>query len=126
MRRSKIINVEFDDGPQQLPSSLKVKCTVTGEMKSFYTPYLINLIKRKYNNSYQHFISNYTSKSARKNTSEDEDQEPTLDVYKSVLALEYTHLKNQSNTIKNRHRLNTIRGIFSRRFPEDNINTIEH
>jgi|SaaInlV_120m_DNA_2_1039728.scaffolds.fasta_scaffold67841_1 hypothetical protein len=124
MKRSKIINVQFSDGPQQLMSSLKVKCNATGEIKSFYTPYLIGLIKRKYDNNYQYFLKTYISKSARKRVLEVTDEEPALDVYKSVLTLEYDHLKRQPGTIKNRHRINVIKSIFSRRFPEENINSI--
>ena len=124
MKQNKIINVQFDDGPQRLRSSLKIKCNVTGDIKSFYTPYLIGLIKRKYNNNYQHFLDTYISKGARRQLSEGNDDEPTLDVYKSVLALEYKHLKRELSTIKNRHRITTIKSIFNRRFPEENINTI--
>ena len=125
MKSIKIINVKFADGDRALPSSLKIKCNVTGDMKGFYTPYLIKLVERKYDNNYQLFLDTYVSKGAKNQLSTPSDEEPALDVYKTVLALEYSHLKNRSNTIKSRHRINTIKSIFRRRFPEEDINTIE-
>ena len=62
MRKKKIITVTFKDGIQHLPSSVKVKCNITGNEKGFYTPYLVELIKRKYKNNYKYFIENYISK----------------------------------------------------------------
>lgn len=119
-----MINVTFDDGVKELPSTLKVTCNVTGDVKSFYTPYLIKLIKRKYNNNYQYFIDNYACRGANKKI-KDENDEPTYGAYKLALASEYRYLKSHGTSSQDKHRLTTIADIFESRFPDDDITSLD-
>lgn len=119
-----MINVTFDDGVRELPSTLKIKCNATGAIKSFYTPYLVKLIKRKYNNSYQYFIDNYVCRGANKKI-KDEDDVPTYKAYKLALASEYRYLKSHGTTSRDKHRLTTIADIFESRFPDDDIASLD-
>ena len=122
MRKKKIITAEFSDGTRELPSSIKIKCNATGQLKGFYTPYLIRLIKRKYDNNYQHFIDNYVAKGQKKIiNNNDEEEENDLSLYKTVLQMEYTHLKCQPKTAQSQGRLGLIKDRFDNRFPDEDI-----
>lgn len=125
MRKTKLLTVQFTDGEQSLPSSLKVECTVTGHSKSFHTPYLVRLIKRKYNNNWHKFISSYVSKEGRGlQAKTDDDEEPTLDVYKNYLITKYKYLLSCKNSIIIKHKLNDVKEVFLNRFPNENINEL--
>ena len=125
MRKQKILNVEFADGDQQLPSSVKVKCTVTGNQKSFYTPYLVKLIKRKYNNCYQKFIDTYVSKEGRglqnKRKVEGNPEEVNdLSGYKQYLLLYLNSVIGKSDS-KSRTIADNIRDVWQARFSTSNL-----
>ena len=122
MRKSKLITVKFDDGEQILPSSLKVKCNATGTSKGFYTPYLIKLIKKKYNNDYGYFLANYVSKGHTLKKTVDEDEEPSLSLYKTTLRQEYSFLSSRKQTTHSRVRMTQIEDVFQKRFPEESPN----
>lgn len=124
MRKRKIIKATFADGVRELPSSLKIKCNATGQVKGFYTPYLIKLIARKYNNNYDQFISTYVSKGQSKIRSSSEEsqiEEPDLSLYKNALKLEYKFLRTQPVVNKHQHRINLIKEKFNNRFPLESI-----
>jgi len=123
MREKKIITVTFNDGVQQLPSSIKIKCNVTGQAKGFYTPYLVRLIKRKYDNNYQYFIDNYVSKGNKKDLIKtDSEEPPDLSLYKTTLQMEYAYLRARPRTSQNRNKMSFIKEKFGNRFPENDIN----
>jgi hypothetical protein len=116
-----MITVMFKDGVQHLPSSVKVKCNITGIKKGFYTPYLINLIKRKYENNYKYFIDNYISKGMNKDTEKDDNEPPDLSLYMSTLQLEYAFLRRQTRTPQIKSKMSAIKERFSTRFPDHDI-----
>lgn len=121
MRKSKLITVQFDDGEQTLTSSVKIKCNATGQVKGFYTPYLVKLIKRKYNNNYKEFIDTYVSKGNKLPKPENADDAPDLRLYRSALQLEYDSLSNKPRSTKRNHRISQIVDIFSKRFPDEHL-----
>ena len=121
MRKSKLITVQFDDGEQTLTSSVKIKCNATGQVKGFYTPYLVKLIKRKYNNNYKEFIDTYVSKGNKLPKPENADDTPDLRLYRSALQLEYDSLSNKPRSTKRNHRISQIVDIFSKRFPDEHL-----
>tara|TARA_R110000851_G_scaffold95358_2_gene207180 strand:+ start:80 stop:466 length:387 start_codon:yes stop_codon:yes gene_type:complete len=121
MRKQKIITVAFKDGEQQLPSSVKVKCNVTGTEKGFYTPYLIKLIKRKYENNYKYFIENYISKGMNKDTEKDANEPPDLSLYMATLQLEYAFFRRQPKTPQIKSKISAVKEKFDARFPDNDI-----
>ena len=123
MRKTKLITVQFDDGEQTLPSSIKIKCTVTGKLKGFYTPYLIKLIKRKYNNNYNEFINTYVSKGNKMKTSTVIEEDPYR-LYREVLQREYNFLRNQPKSASIKHKIQVVKDRFSTRFPDADIEAL--
>ena len=121
MRKQKIITVQFADGEQQLPSSIKITCTVTDNKKSFYTPYLVKLIKRKYDNNYNQFITSYVSKEGRgqqraqKQCGQGIPEEDDLSQYKRYLALQHAAVRGKRD-MKSRNMLHHILEVWERRF----------
>jgi|SaaInlStandDraft_2_1057019.scaffolds.fasta_scaffold113205_2 hypothetical protein len=121
MRKKKIITVTFKDGVQRLPSSVKVKCNITGNEKGFYTPYLVELIKRKYKNNYKYFIENYISKGMNNDPEKDDNEPPDLSLYMTALQLEYAFLRREPNTPQIKSKMNVIKERFTARFPDNDI-----
>jgi len=122
MRKTKTLTVEFDDGTQELPSSIKVKCNVTGNIKSFHTPYLVRLIKRKYENNWNLFNTTYISKEGRGMKNIEEDEEPSLSSYKLYLVNKLKYLLSRKKNSIIVFELNEVRDVFAKRFPDENIN----
>jgi hypothetical protein len=63
-RKKKLFNYEFADGEQQIPSTYKVKCNVTGELIPIYHRFLNTLIKKKYKNNFSYFTKTFAKKGA--------------------------------------------------------------
>lgn len=122
MRKTKTLNIEFADGTQNLPSSIKVKCNVTGNTKSFHTPYLIRLIKRKYQNNWKLFNTTYVSKEGKGVKNVIEDEEPSLSNYKNYLIARFKYLLSCTSSSIINHELYEVKETFSQRFPTENIN----
>lgn len=121
MRNKKIITHVFADGRQDLPSTIKVKCNVTGEEKFFYTPLLIKTIANKYENSYSNFVDAYISregKALQKENSIDEltgEEVSDLSLYKNFLLMEYNSIKNRKDT-ESLNKKEHIKDVWEKRF----------
>ena len=118
MRKQKIIYVEFDDGVKELPSSMKVKCNVTGELVHFYVPNMAKVIRKKYNNNFQHFIDTYVSRTGKREVrtpANGESEQEDLSQYRNVLVLQFNAVRDK----KDRHSRNIIehvKEVWGRRF----------
>lgn len=74
-RKKKIFNYEFADGKQSLPSSVEVRCSISGEKIKMYHKQLVKLIKNKYNNRWELFKTSYIKKGNTPNIYSDENKE---------------------------------------------------
>jgi hypothetical protein len=83
----------FDDGKQEVPSSFKVKCNVTGEMIPIYHKFLQKLVKEKYKNNFSYFLKTFAKKGAVKQKREEQGlagEDPhKLNAYSDYLVVAY-------------------------------------
>ncbi len=61
-RKKKLYNYEFADCKQALPSSVEVRCSISGEKIKMYHKQLVKLIKNKYRNRWELFKTSYIKK----------------------------------------------------------------
>ena len=124
-KKIKQFTVSFDDCTHTFKgTSTPVTCTVTGDVKKFYTPYIIGLIKRKYNNNYQEFVNSYKSRGRKPVSSDEEDDETDLSLYKTFLKLQYRSYTS-SDDMSARSKSNTTLDTFNKRFPGESITDID-
>ena len=118
--KQKILAIEFADGVQELPSSMKVQCNITGKSIHYYTPNLLRIIKNKYKNNYKYFLDNYISREGKSMipTNLTEDHEEDLTPYRSYLLLSYNALKKEKKNSITASKMADITDIFAKRFPE--------
>ena len=118
--RQKFKLIEFADGVHELPSSMKVKCNVTGRLIHYYTPNLLRIIKNKYNNNYKYFLENYVSREGKSLMPDNlaDDQEDNLDAYRSYLLLSYNAFSKEKKNTITASKMDEITEIFDRRFPD--------
>ena len=118
--RQKFKSIKFSDGVYELPSSMKVKCNVTGRLIHYYVPNLLRIIKNKYKNNYKYFLENYISREGKSMIpiNDTSDQEDDLKEYRNYLLLSYNALKQQPKSSITCGKMDEIVEIFDRRFPE--------
>lgn len=61
-RKKKLYNYEFADCKQSLPSSVEVRCSISGEKIKMYHKQLVKLIKNRYSNRWELFKTSYIKK----------------------------------------------------------------
>jgi hypothetical protein len=118
--RQKFKSIKFSDGVYELPSSMKVKCNVTGRLIHYYVPNLLRIIKNKYQNNYKYFLENYISREGKSMipSNDTPEQEDDLKEYRNYLLLSYIALKKQPKTSISAFKMDELVEIFNRRFPE--------
>ena len=118
--RQKFKSIKFSDGVYELPSSMKVKCNVTGRLIHYYTPNLLRIIKNKYKNDYKYFLENYISREGKSMTVTNDtiEQEDDLKEYRNYLLLSYNSFKKQPKSSLSCGQMTTIIEIFETRWPE--------
>ena len=86
----KVINYEFVDGPQSLPSTFIATCTITGEKVPIYHKILVKMIETKYKNNFTLFSNTYISLAAKRDTKEANEEDPNkMNVYADYLVIVY-------------------------------------
>jgi len=129
-RQKKFFNYEFVDGVQEIPSSYKAKCNITGELIPIYHKFLVKLILDHYKNNFALFKNTFVKKGAAKQQRVDQGygDEDTVDPYKlniysDYLVASYKHcidiLKdnyNQKVISKTKSEMSHIDECFTRRF----------
>lgn len=91
-KKKKIFTYEFDDGFQEIPSTYKVKCNVTGELVPVYHKFLETLVKKKYKNNFGYFLKHFAKKGAVKKQKEDAGytgEQHSLNAYSDYLIICY-------------------------------------
>jgi hypothetical protein len=129
-RAKKIMKIQFADGERELPSSYTVKCSISDNTRKFYTPKMVELIKRKYNNNFQEFIDNFVVRGYTKRGEPQretpvsvEEIEDDLTPYKNHLKLEYRFLKTKG-TMTALNKAEFIKETFYKRFPDEDIKNV--
>jgi len=88
----------FDDGRQEIPSSYKVKCNITGEMVTIYHKFLVKLVKDKYKNKFALFLKTFAKKGAAKQKRKEDGltvEDPyKLNAYSDYLIVAYRSALN--------------------------------
>ena len=123
-----MLKIQFADGERELPSSYTVKCSMSDNTRKFYTPKMIELVRRKYNNNFQDFLDNFVVRGYKKRgepkretpTCTQEDESEDLSPYKNYLKLEFRFLKSK-NSLEHKNKAEFIKDTFYKRFPDDNI-----
>lgn len=128
-RKAKFHLYEFADGVQQIPSSYKAKCNITGEFVPIYHKFLEKLIKKHYKNNFEYFLKHYAQKSAAKKKLEDDgytDDQFSLNAYSDYLVICYKacieNLKdnfNQEAIVRIKNEMQTIASNFRKHFNRD-------
>ena len=62
--RKAVHNYEFVDQTVNLNGYVAI-CTVTGNEKRFYHSYLANMIEKKFDNNFGHFVNTYVSREGK-------------------------------------------------------------
>lgn len=129
-KQKKIFNYEFADGWQEIPSSYKAKCNVTGELVPIYHKALETLIKKSYKNNFAYFLKHFAKKGAVKKQREDagyNDQEKfSLNAYSDYLIICYKSgietLKenfNQQSITRTKKEMDHAANCFRKHFNRD-------
>lgn len=92
-KKKKIFNYEFADGFQEIPSTYKAKCNITGEFVPIYHKFLESLIKKKYKNNFAYFLKHFAKKGAvekkRAEQGYNEEDKYSLNRYSDYLIICY-------------------------------------
>jgi hypothetical protein len=97
-KKKKVFTYEFADGFQEIPSSYKAKCTITGELVPIYHKFLETLIKKKYKNNFAYFLKHFAKKGAEEkrkaSAGYDKEDKYSLNAYSDYLILCYKSCLN--------------------------------
>lgn len=126
-REKKLIKYIFDDGLQEIPSSYKAKCNVTGELVPIYHKFLRKMVEEKYKNNFGLFLKKFVKKGAEEQVrQQDGDDLFKLNAYSDYLIVSYKHcLKvlednfNEEAILKTRSEMDHITNCFTKRFNRD-------
>jgi len=129
-RQKRFFTYEFADGEQEIASSYKAKCTITGEIVPIYHKFLEKLVKKHYKNNFGLFLKTFAQKGALQKKREDEgyrdDDKYSLNAYSDYLIICYKScLKtlednyNREAIIKTKNEMAMISDNFTRNFNRD-------
>lgn len=108
-KKKKVFNYLFADGFQEIPSTYKAKCNVTGELVPIYHKFLVKLIKSKYRDNFGYFTKHFAKKGAvKKQRSEagyNQEDKFSLNAYSDYLIICY---KSGIETLKDNFNQNSI------------------
>ena len=96
-RKKKLYNYEFADCKQALPSSVEVRCSISGEKIKMYHKQLVKLIKNKYRNRWELFKTSYIKKGNKPSLYKDgniEEYNTRPEGYRKYLITSYMAFKN--------------------------------
>lgn len=118
---------EYADGVQQLPSSYKAKCNVTGELVPIYHKFLDKMVRDKYKNNFAYFLKHFAKKGAELKKKETEGPDPyALNAYSDYLVISYkgclTTLEdnfNEQAVRKTKKEMEHIKYCFMKNFNRD-------
>jgi hypothetical protein len=108
-KQKKLITYEFVDGEQQIPSTFKAKCNVTGELVPMYHKLLVKLIEKKYKNNFTYFLKHFSKKGAEKKQKEEagyNNDKYSLNAYSDYLIICY---KSCLETLKDNYNQDSIK-----------------
>ena len=107
-KKKKVFNYFFADGYQEIPSTYKAKCNITGELVPIYHKVLIKLIKTKYRDNFAYFIKHFAKKGANKKQKAEagySDDKFSLNAYSDYLIICY---KSAIETLKDNFNKDSI------------------
>jgi hypothetical protein len=111
-KRKKIYNYEFADCNQTLPSSVAVRCSISGEIVKMYHKQLVKLVQTKYKNRWELFKLTYAKKGSREKPKSNEDGEynTTPELYRKYLITTFLSYK-RDKTMSEEERASKLRFI---------------